>query len=603
MIQNDGDGLSIRDLGSRNGTFVNGEPVMKAKLSPNDAIMLGTQHLELKEKATRPETPVTNRVATGRLAGKAFTGSPKELIRQIEAISPFSSEDSSKSHGGSKSKTIKERYEAMRSLFRISTVLASESDIAVKLQLSLDEVVHQLGGECGYILLTDEKTGRLVPLYSCSLTQGRAAISKSLVDKVAGERLSILTGDAMADSRFLSSESVSNFGIHSAVAVPIFAEDDLLGVLYISHHDKTGCFKKKHLEYASAVGRQMGVAARRDTLHHKNRALLKHLGNARKVLEQRGQKREKALQRALAQRETAMRELLSAEKLSVIGLLCRNVTESTDQSLAMIKPRVRFLEKYVESLETACASLEAIPSSVWVSHKAGPSGPEVFFDPLKKIRESLSVLKPELEEIDQTLRNLQSYSKRAEQQLDELDIDQIIDTLLALLRPEMRRHSIEVIRNGKQGIRLFCDVPAFNQTMLHIILNSIESLAARPPVKGHSRSIWITTETNGEDVILTVRDNGTGIADEDLPNLCDLFFTTHRDKGQIGLGLYKARDFAMRHRGKIEIRRVKGNQTEVRLILPLNLTRGDLAVEDIDAPDGEESCESEITIRPDFLSR
>ena len=50
MISNEGDVLQIRDLGSKNGTYVNGEPIMKRELAPNDLITVGTQSLRLIEK-------------------------------------------------------------------------------------------------------------------------------------------------------------------------------------------------------------------------------------------------------------------------------------------------------------------------------------------------------------------------------------------------------------------------------------------------------------------------------------------------------------------------------------------------------------------------
>ncbi len=107
------------------------------------------------------------------------------------------------------------------------------------------------------------------------------------------------------------------------------------------------------------------------------------------------------------------------------------------------------------------------------------------------------------------------------------------------------------------------DPNQINQVLLNLLLNAIQSMD-KPGV------IRVSLESDGDDVLITVADEGKGISPEHLPNIFRPFFTT---KGHgTGLGLSLARRMVEAHNGHIDVTSVvdQGTQFQVRLpIAPL----------------------------------
>ncbi|MBN2207852.1 MAG: FHA domain-containing protein [Candidatus Coatesbacteria bacterium] len=578
MIDNEGGVIQIRDLGSKNGTYVNGEPVMKKELAADDRIALGTQSLRLREKPAQAEEAQGSSEVTPVSQRRMFVSPPLELISRLEEAALFSIDDLLGERDGPKASAIRQQFDSMRSLFAISNVLASDSGIAVKLQTALEDVVRQVSGECGYILLIDEKTKRLVPLYSCSLVPGQATISRSVAETVIRNRVSLLTDDAMADSRFASSESVSNLRIHSALAVPIWTEDSLLGVLYVSHHHKVAWFDKRHLSYASSVGMQMGMAIKTDGQLRKNQALVKYMSNIRRVLEQRIQEHSAHLKKSLARQDQMVEQLLNSESTQTWGFFSRALAHQIDKPLAVLMPRLRFIAKYAETLEGICGQYGEIAASDADGDVRRVGLPD-FHEPVRKIRETLLVCQAEIQEVQRAIKYLhalprQDIAVKSSSAVGKVNVNEKIDAIIALLGPEFERHSIEVQTNLFQPpIELRCDELDLERTLFGVVLNSIESLRQKQPSRVFRRSIRIAAIKDGENAAVTVSDNGIGIPEDCKSRVFDPFYTTKDDTSGIGLGLAKARSFALRHNGHISFDNAEGFETTIRLTLPLSLSK------------------------------
>jgi signal transduction histidine kinase len=105
------------------------------------------------------------------------------------------------------------------------------------------------------------------------------------------------------------------------------------------------------------------------------------------------------------------------------------------------------------------------------------------------------------------------------------------------------------------------------QVISNIIANSIYAM----PHGGTIDVEVFDSEAGPKGVNLVVRDSGSGISPEDLPRVCDAFYTTRATIGT-GIGLFVAKQFVEGHGGEIKI---DSNQdgdahgTTVRIFLPL----------------------------------
>jgi signal transduction histidine kinase len=104
------------------------------------------------------------------------------------------------------------------------------------------------------------------------------------------------------------------------------------------------------------------------------------------------------------------------------------------------------------------------------------------------------------------------------------------------------------------------DPNQINQVLLNLLLNAIQSMD-KPGV------IRVSLQSDDDDVLIAVADEGKGIPPEHLPNIFRPFFTT---KGHgTGLGLSLARRMVEAHGGNIDVTSVVGKGTQFRIRLPV----------------------------------
>ena len=111
---------------------------------------------------------------------------------------------------------------------------------------------------------------------------------------------------------------------------------------------------------------------------------------------------------------------------------------------------------------------------------------------------------------------------------------------------------------------ILCDTMQLSRALQNIVGNATEAL---PETGG---SVHILFRRIGEEVVITVRDDGMGISPENLTRLFKPYFTTKGRNRGTGLGLFITRKIIEDHRGRIEINSFPGEGTTVDIHLPLH---------------------------------
>jgi polar amino acid transport system substrate-binding protein len=102
------------------------------------------------------------------------------------------------------------------------------------------------------------------------------------------------------------------------------------------------------------------------------------------------------------------------------------------------------------------------------------------------------------------------------------------------------------------------------QVVINLVTNACQAL----PSRERSIEIETTVEGQGEWVALTVRDEGIGIPESNIPRVTDPFFTTKRAAGGSGLGLAVSSRIVQNHGGTMSFSSVVGKGTEVTVRIP-----------------------------------
>ena len=143
----------------------------------------------------------------------------------------------------------------------------------------------------------------------------------------------------------------------------------------------------------------------------------------------------------------------------------------------------------------------------------------------------------------------------------------IVENAVESVRPllDQRQHEL-LVSLSVEPIWLFADATRMEQVVVNLLTN-----AAKYTDKGGN--IWLTTQQEGDECVLRVRDTGVGIAPELLPNIFDLFTqadqSLDRSQGGLGIGLALVQRLVEMHVGRVEVHSTLGQGSEFVVLLPV----------------------------------
>ncbi len=166
---------------------------------------------------------------------------------------------------------------------------------------------------------------------------------------------------------------------------------------------------------------------------------------------------------------------------------------------------------------------------------------------MDKVDQKLEQMKGTLDKISKYAAGLMD-SEHDELFFERIHINQVIENVLAFIRPQKRYSGIEIESNLSPDIPAFdADSNKMQQMMVNLLSNSCDALAG----KEGEKKIEITTNLGSDPNIIRVEvlDNGPGVLEDRRPSLFQKRFTTKR-KGH-GIGLITCRKIVDAHQGKI----------------------------------------------------
>ena len=140
---------------------------------------------------------------------------------------------------------------------------------------------------------------------------------------------------------------------------------------------------------------------------------------------------------------------------------------------------------------------------------------------------------------------------------------------------EQLDHALNIVKNAHEGTKLdiqthYQPLPVLagnseelGQALTNVITNAVQALNAKGKIE-------VSTVAEGENILLTIRDNGPGMSRSHLSKIFDPFFTTKRQGEGSGLGLTIARRIIQKHGGQIEIESDEGVGTTCRITFPIH---------------------------------
>jgi serine phosphatase RsbU (regulator of sigma subunit)/pSer/pThr/pTyr-binding forkhead associated (FHA) protein len=271
-LRREGDTVLLTDMGSANGTILNGQRVTGSiRLAPGSRIRIGETEIEFEDEGPRsvptvylsgPEVAAlpADTITTTNIGGRATTdlitsltsggigggppsrtaaGAARGRLETRVGASPLTSPEVPTVSQQVLPADTGARRDLLGIVSKVGIALLPRTSLEETLKITIDLVFDAIPVERGFLFLKDGDA------LKCKIARGadqsalpadsQVQISRSITSKVLIDGASILTSDAMHDPRFQSQNSVVLRQIRSVMAVPLFSGEETFGLIYVDN--------------------------------------------------------------------------------------------------------------------------------------------------------------------------------------------------------------------------------------------------------------------------------------------------------------------------------------------------------------------------------
>ncbi len=175
--------------------------------------------------------------------------------------------------------------------------------------------------------------------------------------------------------------------------------------------------------------------------------------------------------------------------------------------------------------------------------------------------ETADILVKEVERLNRSIGELLDYARPEQLKRQEASIPEIINKTVSLVQGDAQSYGIVIHLDTAVDLpKIAADIDKMNQVFLNLFLNAIQAME-------QGGRLTVRTAVIARTIVISIRDTGVGISEENLGRIFDPYFTTKSDG--TGLGLAMSAKIVEEHGGRMDVTSVLGEWTEVRVILPM----------------------------------
>jgi len=235
-----GEMVFIRDLGSRNGTFVNDEQIEEELLRQGDQVRVGSTILVFESGDMARQDEVVQYDEGG----------------EVKTSLELKVEDLFVGDGA-----VPREGEHFRAVCQSTKILTSERDEKALFDKLLTLIMEHVPADHLYIFVKEDGGGPVLPRAVRQREEGSSVpVSRTILKRVLSESRAILTADAMADERFRTGDSIVLNQIRSVLCAPVLSGAGVQGAIYAVNARLAETFDQADLELLTAIGTQLGFA-------------------------------------------------------------------------------------------------------------------------------------------------------------------------------------------------------------------------------------------------------------------------------------------------------------------------------------------------------
>ncbi len=505
-LRQDEEAYRIVDLGSANGTYVNGQLTDQGLLHSGDRLQLGQTVMLYNDGGSSPRRDLTARVDLlspsnpddrSAILKSMPSGEGSRVLRQPEIAAGW----------------LRERLASLSVMYRTTQAISHILEIDSLLPQILELVFESIGANRGAILLKDESGALVAKAVRWSEpveSDERMTISQTIVDYVLEQGQGVITTDAPADKRFSPAQSIVDYHIREAICVPIQGRHTTLGVLYADIRSESGLamvmgakdaprgkFSQDQLTLMVAIGHQAGLAIENTTFYN---------------------------------------DKIQAERLAAVG-----------QTIATLSHHIKNI-------------LQGIRGGSYLIDLGLNEKDESI------VRRGWTIVEKNQTKIYNMVMDMLSFSKDREPALEPTDLNETVGDVVELM--QSRAEELGVLLACKlcnTMPRVMIDPEGIHRAVLNIVTNAIDACEGAQDARVSIVNEWDAQKSAAR---IRITDNGVGIEETDIGSIFQIFASSKGSRGT-GLGLPVSRKIIAEHGGTIAVASQPGQGSSFTIELPM----------------------------------
>src|SRR5579885_560827 len=422
---------------------------------------------------------------------------------------------------------FRKRYDSNKTISELSAAMVSILSIDEIANKIISTITETMFLSSGSLFLLDRDTGN----YRAYVTTIDELKDRDFTLKFDNQiifflnryKKEIFKEDLVAEQKYIMfrDDLMKSFQeLRASVLIPLLFKDQLVGILSLGE-------KKSGLMYTSNDMRLLRTLANQSAIAIENALAYELVENYAKKLEEAN----KELRETQAQ-------LIQAEKMSAIGQLAAGIAHEIRNPLNIIEGARYYLSQMLNG-ENSTAG------------------------------EYLDYIKHEIDRTNRLIDNLLRFSRVEPPHFETLDVNNILEHSLVLLRKQICDSDIKLVTNFSYEVsNIVGDPNQLWQVFVNILINAIQAMP-----RGGELQVETGLPYPGSDkVFISFTDTGVGIDEKDLPKIFNPFFTT-KNEGT-GLGLSISYKIVEEHKGRIMVSSEKGIGSKFVLELPISHNNG-----------------------------
>ncbi len=191
----------------------------------------------------------------------------------------------------------------------------------------------------------------------------------------------------------------------------------------------------------------------------------------------------------------------------------------------------------------------------------------------EEIPEAMEQTKAGVEKVTKIVRAMKDFAHPGFKKKAYQNLNKGIEDTVIISKNEWKYVAEVELDLDPEITGVYCLLDELNQVFLNMIVNAAQAIAEKIGEKpsGELGKIKITTKKEGDKVVITISDTGTGISPENQHKIFDPFFTTKEIGKGTGQGLAIAHDIIVtKHNGTVEVKSEEGVGTTFIIALPID---------------------------------